>query len=152
MVKINKTLHVWYGHVQCMDKERLPKKMINWVPQERQKRAIPRKSWIDRYLEKKGGKRVSEGAYKNSLDLYVTKYLHVWHIYPQQVRGREKIRHIFFFCYWDSLQINNVYLKRIKCMQYFVVIQRNVFIAFTSLTILRANRNTYGFKQLWNVT
>jgi len=33
----------WYGHVQSMGEERLPKKILNGTPQGRRKRGRPRK-------------------------------------------------------------------------------------------------------------
>ncbi|XP_030763000.1 uncharacterized protein LOC115887680 [Sitophilus oryzae] len=53
---------IWYGHVQRMEKHRIPKKILNWNPQGRRKRGRPRKSWRDgidrevlyRYLEVDG--------------------------------------------------------------------------------------------------
>ena len=37
----------WYGHVVRMDPTRLPKIMINWKPEGREKRGRPRRSWKD---------------------------------------------------------------------------------------------------------
>ena len=34
-----------YGHVQCMEKGRLPKSAINWITMERKKKRRSRKSW-----------------------------------------------------------------------------------------------------------
>ena len=51
---------VWYGHVQRMETERLPKRMMLWKPKERRKRGRPRTSWregIDRAM----GERVGGG-------------------------------------------------------------------------------------------
>lgn len=47
----------WYGHVQRMGEERLPKQLLNWVPQGRRKRGRPRKSWregIDSEMRERG--------------------------------------------------------------------------------------------------
>ena len=47
----------WYGHVQRMNEERLPKQVLNWAPHGRRKRGRPRKSWregIDREIREKG--------------------------------------------------------------------------------------------------
>jgi hypothetical protein len=49
----------WYGHVKRMAEERIPKLIVEWIPQERRKRGHPRKTWMEgvqaamtiRYLE-----------------------------------------------------------------------------------------------------
>ncbi|XP_030752880.1 uncharacterized protein LOC115879957 [Sitophilus oryzae] len=43
-IKINQLR--WYGHVQRMEENRIPKKILNWTPQGKRKRGgIPRWSW-----------------------------------------------------------------------------------------------------------
>ena len=37
----------WYGHVEKMPEERIPKLIIGWIPRERRKRGRPRKTWIE---------------------------------------------------------------------------------------------------------
>lgn len=47
----------WYGHVQRMAPERIPRKIFNWIPPERRRRGRPRKSWsgeMDLVLEERG--------------------------------------------------------------------------------------------------
>lgn len=38
---------IWYGHVQRMGDERLPKQVLKWKPLGKRKRGKPRKSWIE---------------------------------------------------------------------------------------------------------
>ena len=38
---------IWCGHVDRMDRMRLPKIMINWKPEGRKKRGRPRRAWKD---------------------------------------------------------------------------------------------------------
>ena len=38
----------WYGHVKRMPEERIPKLIMDWMPQERRKRGHPRKTWMDK--------------------------------------------------------------------------------------------------------
>ena len=38
---------IWYGHVERMDPTRLPKIMINWKPEWKQKARPSRKTWKD---------------------------------------------------------------------------------------------------------
>jgi hypothetical protein len=35
----------WYGHMKCMEEDRLPKKIYEWTPIERKKRGRPRNTW-----------------------------------------------------------------------------------------------------------
>jgi len=47
----------WYGHVQRMPEERLPKQIFKYTPQGRRKRGRPRRSWregIDKELRERG--------------------------------------------------------------------------------------------------
>jgi hypothetical protein len=37
----------WYGHVKRMQKEGLPKLIMEWIPGERRKRGLPRKTWME---------------------------------------------------------------------------------------------------------
>lgn len=55
----------WYGHVQRMAEDRIPKKILNWTPQGRRKRGRPRLSWregIDRDIRERG---VDENLWTN---------------------------------------------------------------------------------------
>jgi hypothetical protein len=36
----------WYGHLKRMPEKRIPKLILEWVPQERQKSGSPRKTWM----------------------------------------------------------------------------------------------------------
>jgi len=37
----------WYGHVNRMPEERVPKLIMDWIPWERRKRGRPRKEWME---------------------------------------------------------------------------------------------------------
>lgn len=55
----------WYGHVQRMTPERLPKQILEWTPTGRRRRGRPRKSWregIDKDMREKG---LEEGQWNN---------------------------------------------------------------------------------------
>jgi hypothetical protein len=43
---IEKKILQWYGHVKRMPEERIPKLILEWVPDERRKRGRPRKTWM----------------------------------------------------------------------------------------------------------
>ena len=47
---------IWYGHLQRMSHERLPKQILEWSPRGRRKRGRPRKSWregINKEMERR---------------------------------------------------------------------------------------------------
>jgi hypothetical protein len=37
----------WYGHVQRMEEERLPKQVMKWSPPRRRKRGRPKLTWVE---------------------------------------------------------------------------------------------------------
>ena len=37
----------WYSHVKRMLEERIPKLIMDWIPQERRKRGRPRRTWME---------------------------------------------------------------------------------------------------------
>jgi len=37
----------WYGLVERMPEERIPKLIMDWIPRERRKRGRPRKTWME---------------------------------------------------------------------------------------------------------
>ena len=37
----------WYGHVKSMPEDRIPKLIMELIPQERRKRGRPRKTWME---------------------------------------------------------------------------------------------------------
>jgi hypothetical protein len=38
----------WYGHVKRMPEEKIPKLIMEWIPQEKRKRGRPKKSgWME---------------------------------------------------------------------------------------------------------
>jgi hypothetical protein len=37
----------WYGHVKRMPEEKIPKLIMEWIPQERQKTGCPRKTRME---------------------------------------------------------------------------------------------------------
>jgi hypothetical protein len=36
----------WYGHLERIDKERLPRKILEWCPQGRRRKGVLRNSWM----------------------------------------------------------------------------------------------------------
>lgn len=37
---------IWYGQVEMMDEERIPKQILKWISEKRRKRARPKSTWI----------------------------------------------------------------------------------------------------------
>lgn len=59
---------IWYGHVQRMPNDRLPKQVLTWTPQGRRRRGRPRKSWregIDKEIEER---EIPEDLWMNRKD------------------------------------------------------------------------------------
>ena len=45
---IEKKRPQWYGQVKRMPEDRIPKLIVEWIPQERRKRGRPSKTWMER--------------------------------------------------------------------------------------------------------
>ena len=50
----------WYGHVQRMGEERLPKEVMKWRPPGRRKRGVTKLTWAEGIRELKGEKGLTE--------------------------------------------------------------------------------------------
>ena len=44
---IERKMLQWYGQVKRLQEERLPKFIMEWIPEERRKRRRPRKTWME---------------------------------------------------------------------------------------------------------
>src|SRR5215510_11219114 len=44
---IEKKILQWYGHIKRMPEEKIPKLIMEWIPDERRKRGRPRKTWME---------------------------------------------------------------------------------------------------------
>jgi len=51
MKEIEQNQLTWYGHVQRMAEERLPKIALKWMPKQKRVRGRPKKNWMDRNKE-----------------------------------------------------------------------------------------------------
>lgn len=56
---------LWFGHVQRMQSNRLPKKLLDWQPQERRKRGRPRPGWRDNVEKTLAGWQIPPGTWNN---------------------------------------------------------------------------------------
>lgn len=50
ITKIDKKRMQWYGHVQRMDVDRIPRLVLNWKPEGKSRRGRPRKRWKDKLM------------------------------------------------------------------------------------------------------
>ena len=62
----------WYGHVKRMQEERLPSKVLEWIPPERWKRGRPTTSWIQEITATMREKRIDEKQWMNRIKLRET--------------------------------------------------------------------------------
>ena len=56
---------IWYGHVERTNPTRLPKIMINWKPEGRQKRGRPRRTCKDGIYTAMSGRELRTGEWNN---------------------------------------------------------------------------------------
>ena len=47
LYEITRKQLIWCGHVERMDRARLPKIVVNWKPEGRKQRGRPRRTWKD---------------------------------------------------------------------------------------------------------
>lgn len=55
----------WYGHVQRMPEERIPKQTLIWIPAEKRRRGRPKKSWIEGIKKAMSERNLAEGQWDN---------------------------------------------------------------------------------------
>lgn len=63
--EIEKKQIVWYGHVMRMTDERWPKRVLKWVPTERQKRGRPRLAWQQGVQEAMTAREMPDDLWSN---------------------------------------------------------------------------------------
>lgn len=63
--EIEKRQLLWYGHVERMGNNRLPKKAMEWQPRERRKRGRPRRGWNEEVESLKQKWDIQQGAWMN---------------------------------------------------------------------------------------
>ncbi|PSN30066.1 hypothetical protein C0J52_23173 [Blattella germanica] len=61
----------WFGHVERMREDRLPKKIFEWQPMGRRKRGRPNITWTEGILKTMRGRVLQEGVWE---------YREEWHM------------------------------------------------------------------------
>ena len=56
---------IWYGHVNRMSDKRLPKLIMEWIPEERRKRGRPKKTWLEGVYAAMKSRELKEDQWKN---------------------------------------------------------------------------------------
>jgi len=51
----------WYGHVQRMTEERLPKIALKWMPKQKRARGRPKKNWMEGIKKAMNERNLNEG-------------------------------------------------------------------------------------------
>ena len=51
----------WYGHVQRMTEERLPKIALNWMPKQKRARGRLKKNWMEGIKKAMNERNLNEG-------------------------------------------------------------------------------------------
>ena len=56
---------IWYGHVQRMHNERIPKQVIHCIPPGKRKRGRPKKTWMEGIRRSMSEKNLTEDQWEN---------------------------------------------------------------------------------------
>ena len=55
----------WYGHVQRMAEERLPKIALKWMPKQKRARGRPKKNWMEGIKKAMNERNLNEGQWED---------------------------------------------------------------------------------------
>jgi hypothetical protein len=55
----------WYGHVQRMAEERLPKIVLKWIPKQKRARGRPKKNWMEGIKKAMNVRNLNEGQWED---------------------------------------------------------------------------------------
>jgi hypothetical protein len=62
---IEKKILQWYGHVKRMPVERIPRLILEWVPEETRKRGRPRKTWMEGVQAAMTARNIEQDQWRN---------------------------------------------------------------------------------------
>ena len=54
----------WYGRVQRMEEERLPKIALKWMPKQKRARGKPKKNWMEGIKKAMNERNLNEGQWE----------------------------------------------------------------------------------------
>ena len=55
----------WYGHVQRMAEERLPRIALRWIPKQKRARGRPKKNWMEGIRKAMNERNLQEGQWED---------------------------------------------------------------------------------------
>jgi hypothetical protein len=55
----------WYGHVQRIAEERLPKIALNWIPNQKRARGRPKKNWMEGIKKAMNERNLNESQWED---------------------------------------------------------------------------------------
>jgi len=61
MKEIEQNQLTWYGHVERMAEERLPKIALKWMPKQKRARGRPKKNWMEGIKKAMNERNLNEG-------------------------------------------------------------------------------------------
>ena len=55
----------WYGHIQRVTEERLPKIALKWMPKQKRARGRPKKNWMEEVKKAMNERSLNEGQWED---------------------------------------------------------------------------------------
>jgi hypothetical protein len=63
--EIEKKQLIWYGHIQKLAEERLPRIALRWMPKQKRARGRPKKNWMEGIRKAMNERNLKEGQWEN---------------------------------------------------------------------------------------
>jgi hypothetical protein len=74
---VNKRLK-WYGHVKRMSEERIPKLIIEWIPEGRRKSGRPRITWMEGVHAAMTARNLEQNEWRNREEWRLDGWMDGW--------------------------------------------------------------------------
>jgi hypothetical protein len=65
ITEIERKQLTWYGHVQRMAEERLPRIALRWMPEQKRVRGRPKKNWMEGVRKAMNERNLQEGQWED---------------------------------------------------------------------------------------